>query len=84
MNTSIVFTDGVKGLADELGIPQQTLAALRRKFERFRKYDFLSEDPVDDSIARILQYIEAGKSMLSWNSGATATICGPICWSPTS
>ncbi len=58
------YYGGVKGLADELGIPQQTLAALRRKFERFRKYHFLSEDAVDDSIGRILQYIEAGKSVV--------------------
>ena len=56
--------DGVKGLAEELGQPQQTLAALRRKFERFHRYHFLSEDPVEDSIARILQYIEAGKSVV--------------------
>jgi DNA helicase HerA-like ATPase len=58
------YYGGIKGLAEDLNQPQQTLAALQRKFEHLRRYHFLTEDPVDDSIARILQYIEAGKSVV--------------------
>lgn len=50
--------DGLKGMAEELDQPQQTLAALRRKLMRFRRYDFITEQHVDDSVARILDYLQ--------------------------
>ncbi|NOZ73008.1 MAG: ATPase, partial [Chloroflexi bacterium] len=49
---------GMKGLAEELGQPQQTLAALSRKLHRFRRYDFIREKGGDDSVTRILEYLQ--------------------------
>ncbi|NOZ72895.1 MAG: DUF87 domain-containing protein, partial [Chloroflexi bacterium] len=49
---------GMKGLAEELGQPQQTLAALSRKLRRFRRYDFIREKGGDDSVTRILEYLQ--------------------------
>ena len=55
---------GLRALAEDLGQPQQTLAALRRKFERFRGYQFLQRNAVDDSIDRILQFLQAGQHVV--------------------
>ncbi len=50
--------EGLKGLAKELDQPPQTLAALRRKLDRLRRFDFISEERVDDSVSRILDYLQ--------------------------
>lgn len=42
----------------------QTLAALRRRFERMRNYGFLKPKAVDDSVGRIMKYLEAGTSVV--------------------
>jgi len=55
---------GIKALADDLGQGQQTLAALRRRFERMRTYSFLRPKAQDDSVARILQYIRERKNVV--------------------
>jgi len=51
---------GLKALADDTGQGQQTLAALRRRFERMRNYGFLKPKAPDDSVERIMKYLEAG------------------------
>ena len=56
--------NGLKALADSLGQTYQTLAALRRRFERFRRYGFLSAKTHSDAVARIFQYIDAGTSVV--------------------
>jgi uncharacterized protein len=55
---------GMKAVAEETGQGQQTLAALRRRFERMRNYQFLKAKAHDDSVKRILDYIEEGKSVV--------------------
>jgi DNA helicase HerA-like ATPase len=55
---------GLKALADDLGQGQQTLAALRRRFERMRNYTFLKEKAHDNSVRRILEYLEQGKNVV--------------------
>ncbi len=55
---------GLKALAEDLGQPQQTLAALRRKFERFWRYSFINDKSADDSVNRILEYLQAGTSVV--------------------
>lgn len=55
---------GLKALAEDLGQPQQTLAALRRKFERFWRYGFINDKGVEDSVSRILDYLQAGTSVV--------------------
>lgn len=55
---------GMKAVAEETGQGQQTLAALRRRFERMRNYQFLQKKAHDDSVKRILDYIEEGKSVV--------------------
>lgn len=52
-------TTGLKALAEDLGQPQQTLAALRRRLDKFRRYDFITDKGVEDSVARILQFLTA-------------------------
>ncbi len=55
---------GLKALAEDLGQGQQTLAALRRRFERMQTYSFLTKKPHDDSVGRILEYLEQGKNVV--------------------
>ncbi len=55
---------GLKALAEELGQPQQTLAALRRKCERFWRYGFITNKPVEDSVRHILERLRAGQSVV--------------------
>jgi DNA helicase HerA-like ATPase len=51
---------GLKALAEETGQAQNTLAALRRRFERMRTYGFFRPRAADDSVGRIMKYLEAG------------------------
>ncbi|MGE5601837.1 MAG: helicase HerA domain-containing protein [Nitrososphaerales archaeon] len=55
---------GLKALAEDLGQGQQTLAALRRRFERMRNYTFLQPKAHDNSVGRILEYLEQGKNVV--------------------
>ena len=55
---------GLKALAEDLGQGQQTLAALRRRFERMRNYTFLKPKAQDASVGRILQYIGERKHVV--------------------
>ncbi len=43
---------GLKALAEDTGQGQNTLAALRRRFERMRNYGFLKPKALDDSVGR--------------------------------
>ncbi|MCO6451577.1 MAG: ATP-binding protein [Caldilineales bacterium] len=55
---------GLKALADDLGQPSSTLAALRRRFIRFNRYQFVTEKGIEDSVSRILQYLEHGQHVV--------------------
>ena len=55
---------GLKALAEDTGQTQNTLAALRRRFERMRNYGFLKSKVVDDSVGRIMRYLEAGTNVV--------------------
>lgn len=55
---------GLKALAEDLGQGQQTLAALRRRFERMQTYSFLTKKAHDDSVGHILEYLEQGKNVV--------------------
>ncbi len=55
---------GLKALADDTGQGQNTLAALRRRFERMRNYAFLKPKALDDSVGRIMKHLEAGNSVV--------------------
>jgi uncharacterized protein len=55
---------GLKALATETGQTQNTLAALRRRFERMRTYGFLRPRAADDSVGRIMKYLEAGTNVV--------------------
>jgi hypothetical protein len=55
---------GLKALAEETGQTQNTLAALRRRFERMRTYGFLRPKAADDSVGRIMRYLEAGTNIV--------------------
>ena len=48
----------------ETGQTQNTLAALRRRFERMRTYGFLRPKAADDSVGRIMKYLEAGTNVV--------------------
>ena len=55
---------GLKALAEDTGQGQNTLAALRRRFERMRNYNFLKPKAIDDSVGRIMKYLEAGTNVV--------------------
>ena len=55
---------GLKALAEDTGQGQNTLAALRRRFERMRNYTFLKQRGVDDSVGRIMKHLEAGNHVV--------------------
>ncbi len=54
---------GIKALADDLGQPMQTLDALRRRFEKLRRYAFIQEG-AEDAVGRIVQHLQAGKHVV--------------------
>jgi hypothetical protein len=56
--------NAMKQFAAEMGQPQSTLAALRRRLERFTRFDFIVKKPADDSIKRIMDYLLAGKNVV--------------------
>ncbi len=56
--------NAMKAFAAEMGQPQSTLGALRRRLERFTRFGFIVKKPVDDSIKRILDYLLAGKNVV--------------------
>jgi DNA helicase HerA-like ATPase len=55
---------GLRALAGETGQAQNTLSALRRRFERMRTYGFLRPQAADDSIGRIMKYLETGTNVV--------------------
>ena len=55
---------GLKALAEDTGQSQNTLAALRRRFERMRNYDFIKPKALDNSVGRIMKYLEAGNNVV--------------------
>jgi hypothetical protein len=55
---------GLRALAEDTGQGQNTLAALRRRFERMRNYGFLKPRALDDSVGRIMKYLEAGTNVV--------------------
>ena len=57
-------TTGLKALAEDTGQAQNTLAALRRRFERMRGYEFIVPKTVDDSVKRIMESLEDGKNVV--------------------
>ncbi len=56
--------NALKAFAAEMGQPQSTLAALRRRLERFTRFGFIVPQPGDDSITRILEYLQAGRHVV--------------------
>ena len=54
---------GLKALAEDLGQGYNTLAALRRRFERMRNYGFMKPRAPDDSVGRIMRYLQAGTNV---------------------
>lgn len=56
---------GLKALANDLDLHQSTLAALRRKLDRYWRYEFITTRPGErDSVALILEYLQAGRSVV--------------------
>ncbi|MCS6842809.1 MAG: ATP-binding protein [Caldilineales bacterium] len=55
---------GLKVLADSMGQTYQTLAALHRRLERFRRYGFLTPGRGNDAVDRILRYLDAQKNVV--------------------
>jgi DNA helicase HerA-like ATPase len=55
---------GLKALARDTGQAENTLAALRRRFERIRTYGFLRPKTLDDSVGRIMKYLDAGTNVV--------------------
>ena len=55
--------NAMKAFAEEMGQPQNSLAALRRRLERFTRFKFIVKKPAEDSIKRILDYLLAGKNV---------------------
>jgi DNA helicase HerA-like ATPase len=55
---------GLRAVAEETGQPLNVLAALQRRFERMRKYAFLKERRINDSVDRIMKYLDAGTNIV--------------------
>ena len=56
--------NALKAFASEMGQPQSSLAALRRRLERFTRFGFIVPRPAEDSIRRILDYLLAGQNVV--------------------
>ncbi len=55
---------GLRALAEDLGLHQSTLAALRRKLDRYWRYEFITTQAGEDSVDRILAYLQEGRSVV--------------------
>lgn len=55
---------GLKALSQELEQPYGTMAALRRRFERFRAFGFLQDKGNEDVVDRLFRTLDAGKSVV--------------------
>jgi DNA helicase HerA-like ATPase len=55
---------GLKALAQDLEQPYATMAALRRRFERFRAYGFLQDKGNGDAVDRLFKTLDAGRSVV--------------------
>jgi DNA helicase HerA-like ATPase len=49
--------DDAEQIAENTKVTASTLAALQRRLERFERWEFLTTDPVDDSVTRILDLL---------------------------
>jgi DNA helicase HerA-like ATPase len=56
--------NALKAFATEMGQQQNSLAALRRRLERFTRFGFIVPKPAENSIRRILEYLLAGKHVV--------------------
>ncbi len=55
---------GLRAVAEETGQPLNVLAALQRRFERMRNYSFLKPKVLDNSVDRIMRYLDAGTNIV--------------------
>jgi DNA helicase HerA-like ATPase len=55
---------GLRAVAEETGQPLNVLAALQRRFVRMHTYTFMKEKTLDDSVGRIMKYLEAGTNVV--------------------
>jgi DNA helicase HerA-like ATPase len=55
---------GLRALARDTGQAESSLAALRRRFEKMRGYGFLTDRNYDNSVERIMKYLDAGSHVV--------------------
>lgn len=56
--------EDLEHITENTNIGGGTLAALQRRLQRFERWHFLSKDPVDDSVQRIIEYINSEKTVV--------------------
>ena len=68
----------VSDLANDLGVNAQALGSLYNRLSRFKRYDFMSESAVHDSVSRILDNLTRGKHVVlefgRWGNDTNAYI----------
>ena len=57
-------SEATNELASEINVNSSALAALRRRLERLTRFDFVSQDRVEDSSEMILQRLNAGQHVV--------------------
>ena len=57
-------SEATNELASEINVNSSALAALRRRLERLTRFDFVSQDRVEDSAEMILQRLNAGQHVV--------------------
>ena len=61
---SLEGRDAVSDLASSIGVQPQALGALYNRLSRLKRYDFLVPEARHDSVARILEQMDAGKHVV--------------------
>ena len=68
----------VSDLANSLGVNAQALGSLYNRLSRLKRYDFMSESTVHDSVSRILDQVTSGKHVVlefgRWGNDTNAYI----------
>lgn len=75
LSTLLSRSDQLKELAQEVGANVESLAALHRKLKGLERFNFISDTATEDVVARMIEYLDKGKSIILEFGNYTSTLC---------
>lgn len=72
---ALLEASNIKEFAEEVGAHPESLSALQRKLKRLERFPFLTDNPHDDVLTIIRQYIERGTHIVLEFGQQTSLLC---------